>query len=337
MHKSMTGITVKSAAKGEVSAVFSTFNVIDKDGDVTLPDAIADGTEIVISAYGHGSWSGLLPVGKGVIRKTDTEAIVDAKFFLDTTQGRDTFNTVKGLGPLQEWSYSLHNVVSEWGEWDGKEARILKSITVKEASPVLIGAGVNTRTLEAKGNQPGKPTSGVITSEPVGGYEQLVKSHAWRDVTSDPESKGSYAFHYRTAAGEVDTRACLKGIAWLNGAKGAPIIPESDRQGVYDVLAGALEDMDFRAPDLKGERGMGFTAELSVALVDVETALDRAGEVLALRSAKGKGLGTEASLLVEWVKELLRSAQDVLDTPEEAFDREYLRLIQNIKPKGSES
>mgnify|MGYP006138037809 CR=1 FL=1 len=34
-----------------VAAVFSTFNVVDKDGDLTLPGAIKDGTEVVISGW----------------------------------------------------------------------------------------------------------------------------------------------------------------------------------------------------------------------------------------------------------------------------------------------
>lgn len=151
MHKSITGFTVKSAEKGEVEAVFSTFNVVDKDGDVTLPGAIKDGAEVVISAYGHQSHYGALPIGKGVIKTSDTEATIQAKFFLNTTAGRDTFEVVKELGPLGEWSYSLHDVVSKSGEMNGERVNFLESIFVKEVSPVLIGAGVNTRTLVAKG------------------------------------------------------------------------------------------------------------------------------------------------------------------------------------------
>lgn len=152
MQKSISGLTVKSAEKGQVSAVFSTFNVVDKDGDVTLPGAIKDGTEVVISAYGHGSHTGMLPVGKGVLRTSDTEAILDGQFFLNTTAGRDTFEVVKELGGQQEWSYSLHNVKASQGDFNGQPVQFLESIgTIKEVSPVLIGAGVNTRTLSTKG------------------------------------------------------------------------------------------------------------------------------------------------------------------------------------------
>lgn len=152
MRKTISGLTVKDASKGEVSAVFSTFNVVDKDGDITLPGAIKDGMEVVISAYGHQSHYGALPVGKGVIRTTDTEAILEGQFFMNTTHGRDTFEVVKELEAKQEWSYSLHNVTKKTGELEGQRVTYLEEIgLIKEVSPVLIGAGVNTRTLQAKG------------------------------------------------------------------------------------------------------------------------------------------------------------------------------------------
>lgn len=151
MTKSLSAVQVKDAEKGTVSAVFSTFNVKDSDGDVTLPGAIKDGTEVVISAYGHGWRNGSLPVGKGLIRTTDTEAILEGQFFLDTVAGKDTFTVVKELGGLGEWSYSLHNVVAKTGQFNGEQVKFLESIHVKEVSPVLLGAGVNTRTLVAKG------------------------------------------------------------------------------------------------------------------------------------------------------------------------------------------
>ena len=68
--KSLGRFEVKDADKGQVAAVFSTFDVVDLDGDVTKSGAFEDGAEVVISAYGHQSWQGMLPVGKGTIRQT---------------------------------------------------------------------------------------------------------------------------------------------------------------------------------------------------------------------------------------------------------------------------
>lgn len=150
--KSFSRVEVKSEEKGEVTAVFATFGVRDKDGDVTAAGAFEDGADVVISAYQHQSWSGALPVGAGKIRTTKTEAILDGQFFLDTTPGLDTFRTVAKLGALGlgEWSYGYDPVKYSFGEHEDERVRFLEQLKVHEVSPVLIGAGVNTRTLAAK-------------------------------------------------------------------------------------------------------------------------------------------------------------------------------------------
>ncbi len=143
-------LEIKDADRGEVRAVFATMNVIDSHGDVTLPGAFEDGASVVISAYGHTSWEGRLPVGKGTIRQTSTEAIFEGQFFLNTVQGRDTFTVVKELGGLQEWSYGFDVVKESYGEHGDRQVRFLEKLRTYEVSPVLLGAGVGTRTLAVK-------------------------------------------------------------------------------------------------------------------------------------------------------------------------------------------
>lgn len=144
--KTFTDVEIKSADLGQIEAVFATFDVIDLDGDVTRKGAFTDGAPVVISAYGHTSWDGALPIGKGTIHEVGDKAVMRGEFFLDTTHGRDAWNTIKNLTGVQEWSYSLHDVVGEPGVVDGKSVRILKSIAVKEVSPVLRGAAGAGRT-----------------------------------------------------------------------------------------------------------------------------------------------------------------------------------------------
>jgi len=151
-----TRIEIKDAAKGIFTAMISTLNVKDSDGDVTLPGAFADGAELVISAYGHASWGGwsaaMLPVGDGVLRTSDTQTFVDGRMYLDTTAGKDTFTTIKNLAEknLGEWSYGYDILKASFGDWQGDQVRFLESLKVFEASPVLVGAGVDTRTVVAK-------------------------------------------------------------------------------------------------------------------------------------------------------------------------------------------
>jgi hypothetical protein len=140
---------------GSFRATLATFLVVDKDGDVTFPGAFPAGKEIPISAYGHASWMGALPVGKGVIGADDKIAWVDGKFFTDTVAGADTYKTVKQLGKLGEWSYGydptkeLGPTDSAMAEYPGAQRGLVK-LEVYEASPVLLGAGVGTGTTAIK-------------------------------------------------------------------------------------------------------------------------------------------------------------------------------------------
>jgi hypothetical protein len=137
---------------GEFSAVFSRFNVKDADGDVTYPDAFSDGEEARVSAWGHG-WD-QLPVGKGVIHFDGAQAWLDGRFFLETAAGREHYETVKALGPLQEWSYGYKVLDAAPGVFEGESVRYLKRLQVIEVSPVMQGAGVGTHTAAIKSAEP---------------------------------------------------------------------------------------------------------------------------------------------------------------------------------------
>lgn len=166
--KSFSRVEIKDEDKGEVTAVFATLGVIDSDGDVTVKGAFENGARVRISAYGHTSWNGVLPVGKGTIREVKNEAILDGRFFLDTEAGLDTFKVVKELGAdgLQEWSYGYDPVEYSFGEFEEQQVRFLNKLKVHEVSPVLLGAGVGTRLLTAK--------SGLKFSEHVAAVEADV-------------------------------------------------------------------------------------------------------------------------------------------------------------------
>lgn len=140
--------------EGKVTAVFATFDVIDKHGDITPSGAFTDGQKVLISAYNHESWYSAMPVGKGAIRQTATEAVFEGDFFLNTTAGRDTYETVKAVGDQQEWSYGFDILKRSYEKRDDRDVRILEALKVFEVSPVLIGAGVNTRTLAMKNAMP---------------------------------------------------------------------------------------------------------------------------------------------------------------------------------------
>ena len=154
-HKSIKaqGATFDDAA-GSVRVLFSKLNVIDRDGDLTLPGAFKAGQEVRISAYNHASWGGALPVGKGAIHEEGDTAIFEGKFFLDTAAGAETYKTVKAMGDLQEWSYGFDVLDADSQTMGDQWVRTLKSLDVFEVSPVLLGAGIDTQTLDIKSASP---------------------------------------------------------------------------------------------------------------------------------------------------------------------------------------
>lgn len=357
--KSLHGVEIKNADKGQVTAVFSTFDVVDKDGDVTLPDAFTDGEQVSISAYNHTSWGGVLPVGKGTIRATKSGAVLEGQFFMDTQAGRDTFQVVKNMGGLQEWSYGFDVVKHSFGEHEGKQVRFLEQLKVTEVSPVLLGAGENTRTVavksrkETKGEGPVefkraiRPHKSAVTARPWDEYavtealsedasvSDLRSVYAWAD--GDPEAKASYAFpHHHGIDGPANIRALITGIAVLNGAKGKWSGPEEDRKAIYTHLAQHLKDADREPPELRASGGdLTLHEEAIQALEGVKAYLESAKRVVALRAQKGKSLSQVNTEALDWVGEDLRGLlkehsalmSALQNTPREAAGEEFVRYL----------
>lgn len=357
--KSLSHVEVKSASKGQVEAVFSTFNVIDKDGDVTFPGAFTDGEEVVISTYGHEVWKGGLPVGKGHIRTTRTEAILDGQFFMDTTAGRDHFEVVKAMGPRQEWSYGfdvLHQ--PESGMFQGRKANLLKKLKVYEVSPVFQGAGINTRTLAVKAAEIAREAGGTVTAPdylaairphetPVSKkawdfvnasglvpddatVDDLRAMHAYVDPAGDPTVKSSYDFmHHHGPGGPANLRACMSGIGRL--IKGNHGLSEAEVKAVYDHLAAHLDDGDLEPPEMRSESGiLKMNAELAVLLAEGQAARARVWETRKTRALKGKALGATTVMLLDWWADDQRETRALLDTPSDDAAREYARFIQSL-------
>jgi hypothetical protein len=142
----------KAAEKGEGSAVIAKLNVIDLDGDVTVPGAFGKQDVNLLPAHDR-----MAPrLGKGVLTEEDNLAIASFKFNLDedAKTAREWYSALKfdmaNGEPLQEWSYGFKVVDSEFGEFQGQHVRFLKALEVHEISPVLRGAGLGTGTLAIK-------------------------------------------------------------------------------------------------------------------------------------------------------------------------------------------
>jgi hypothetical protein len=176
---------VKDADKGIVEAVFARFNVKDYDDDFTLPGAFEEGAPVLISAYGHKTWMGYKPVGRGTIHSDQEKAWLDGQFFMDTIEGLDTFKTIKGTAELQEWSYGYK--VLETGEVNEEMRqrgiwRVIKKAAVFEVCPVMLGAGIDTETVDLKSRETTAPPADA--PKPPTAEELALKADARREFAT---------------------------------------------------------------------------------------------------------------------------------------------------------
>lgn len=140
-------IQLKADDEGAFRSVFATFNVVDHDGDVTVPGAFQNGQEVVIEGWNHDYG---LPVGKGVIGSDAKQAWIDGRFFLDTTGGADHYKTLRNMEGLEQWSYTFTIEEGDRGEFDGERVHFLKELDVWGVAPVTRAAGIGTRTVALK-------------------------------------------------------------------------------------------------------------------------------------------------------------------------------------------
>ncbi len=344
------GLEIKDADKGIITAVFSTMNVRDHDGDFTREGAFTDGAKVAISAYGHKSWDGALPVGKGVVRVKGKKAVLEGQFFMNTAHGKDTFETVKALAEdgLGEWSYGFDIDEHSYGKEGDERVRYLDRVTVHEVSPVLMGAGIGTRTTSVKSRQdddedapeakagtavrgpiPARETATLAGAwdgaKTVGGIaadarpSQLRTVFAWVDPEGDPELKSSYRYaHHHGIDGPANIRACLQGIAQLNSGDSG--VPEKDREAVYKHLSAHLSDADREAPQLRtaddGRKGrQRFGDEATSVMASLSGFIDRATDVMALRAQKGKGMSQGSADFLSWIRDDLKRLDVLLSNP----------------------
>jgi hypothetical protein len=319
-RKSVTNVTVKDAEQGLVEAVFSTFDVIDKDGDVTRKGAFTNGARVVMSAYGHKSWDGELPIGVGTIEEVGNTAVFKGRFFLDTQHGLDAFRTVKALSEhdLQEWSYSLHDVETERGTVDGKAVRILKKITVKEVSPVLIGAGVNTRTVGVKGRRK-QMESTISDLLETAAAERWPNGYVWLE-DYDVDNGLAVFCVYTYGVGER-----LLQVSFTR----------SDTSATLGDTELEVIEIDTYVPKAGPNAGIKFSEHCTSVVAAVKTLTTRAADVVALRAEKSKTISEESAGLLSELDSALMALKALIEappttTPDDArlaLDAEFLRFV----------
>ena len=295
--KTLSGrVNVKNAELGEVEAVFATLNVKDHDGDVIEPGAITDGASVVISPYGHKVWSDHPPVGVGTIHEVGNELVMKGRYFLDTDAGRNDFHTVKGLAEAGkgEWSFGLVNIKATKDTKNGISANFIQSVDVPEVSPVFIGAGIDTRTLVAKGRK------------------------EWNSTLSDKlreagvERYGSNDQHVWVADHDVDAGLAIFEVYGNGDERLVQVDYSVDGD---DLTLGSGEVEVERETSYAPKTGVKFSEHLAAVLADVKALNARAEEVVALRAAKGKTIGDDTAEQIAAIGDELERIKALIGTP----------------------
>lgn len=165
-RKALSEIEWKADKPGTFRAVVATYNVVDHDGDVTLPGALDTSKKVIVSPYNHSSIDEAyadMPVGAATITTVGDKAVAEGRFYTDTDDGRKAWQITKALydDGLGEWSYGFRIPAGgavtdpkQLGEWPGA-VRILKAVAPFEVSLVFAGAGIGTQTVTIKGEKRG--------------------------------------------------------------------------------------------------------------------------------------------------------------------------------------
>ena len=130
-----------------IEAVFSLFDTIDSDNDVTKANSLRSGyTWNKVPLVWNHDWSKV--IGRGII-ETDNQKAVFKGYFLNTEAGKEAYETVKAMQDMQQFSYGFQVLKSSKGthiDSKGEEVpvRVLEDVKVWEVSPVLVGAQQNS-------------------------------------------------------------------------------------------------------------------------------------------------------------------------------------------------
>ena len=142
-------------ARGSVRAVFATFGVPDLDKDVILRSAFVDGQNVTMAAAHDHSIDGW--IGTGKITTTDTQAIFEGKFHSDAASQAVRTKLAEKLadGVNVEWSWAFmipEGAAKHDPDTYGEPVRILglRPLNIREVSPVLTAAGIDTGTVSIK-------------------------------------------------------------------------------------------------------------------------------------------------------------------------------------------
>ena len=272
--------------QGTATAKIAVIGIKDHDGDIMQAGAFTDGQ--VITILPTHQWQAQ-PLGKGKIRVSGTDVLVDMKFNLESQAAKEWHSWLKfdmdpDMGePIQEWSWGWDWRVLKFRleRIDGEEVRVFEKVLVIEASPTLRGAGTDTGTVAVKSKGTGEPAA----ASSMQFWSKLVQLSQY---TKDDAATLHHFIDEDGEPGEASVKACLNEIAVLNGKRAGAVVNPAAKKAIYDHLAAHLKSAGIDAPalDLAAHCGLKFADEVGATI----EALYEAQDLLNGLTARIKGL-----------------------------------------------
>lgn len=283
---------------GTAVVVFATMNIVDKDGDITLPGAF--GEQICKVQPAH-NWD-VPNIGIAKIKEVKDEAIADIQFFLDMPSAKEWYTAIKrnhDVGVTQEYSYGFHIEQEDRRDVENRSVRGLLKLKVHEVSPVLLGAGMGTRTLAIKscqtcGNDATKASCTCKKQQPVKPEEKTMAMMmgSWESVMEkirmaahgmlfdeDEENgwvsiEGTYSNRVIVSAYNQDEYHCYQ-FDWARGEDG---MVELTNQTEVELAVVAQE------------KGLRMGDNFLHVIGEVKSLIRRVGALAAQRQKEGRAL-----------------------------------------------
>ena len=215
--KSYRGEVKSLGEDGAGKAVFATLNIVDKDGDITIPGAF---TEQTVKLVGGHDWQ-KPNIGYAKIREEGDKAVADFQFYLDMPSAKEWYTAVKKnfeAGVPQEYSYGFHVTEDAMTKKDGHKIRELRKVDVFEVSFVMSGAGTGTETVELKcdscaGKKEAPPEEDKATEEEPPVEDKETESKGYGSVYLEHGFKDSWE--------NIQARICQAVKTYFNPDEGA--------------------------------------------------------------------------------------------------------------------
>lgn len=345
--------------KRYLEAVFSLFDTIDSDNDVTKAGALKSGYggNKVPLVWNH-EWSKV--IGRGVI-ESDNQKAVFKGYFLDTQAGKEAYETVKQMQDMQQFSYGFQVMDSETStsiDSKGEEVpvRVLKDVKVWEVSPVLVGSQQNSFVQALK--------SGLDTMEDPGDDEEViddvdtefeeVKARVGEDeYTTQQEAAerakeiGCEGTHtHEKDDGSLIYMPCATHNDYVNEKQKA----YGKKKCNYDKDGKCRKEMKDLEISSESDAGIGKTAQQGMrleehaisSLEEIKAFIERIEDLALLRNSEKKTLSSKSTDLITKYQEGLTSIfnrlDDVIEThgydqidDDELFLEVQKNIFNNIK------